>query len=1250
MLTNSALVDVWNPGLGMFEEKPRSQVQVTDLVLVKRGCHFPADLILLCTSEPDRLLCYVETSSFDGETNLKQREAFKPVINALDKTPPRAYTHWRDCSEHAANDLSRKGVVLSAEEPNCELDNYAAEMGCMNHPPESVPMTAVILCGCTLRQTSWVLGFVAQTGSDTKIMMSVPKPVTKDSKIGKSIRLHMIYLLALLTFCILISTAWSFWFTYHDTHYNYMWSLQLPHWIGNSVADKAKFIFVEFFHYFLMLYHMLPVSLYVSMTAAKAAQAQFIEWDTKIYHSDTNTPTKVRNMKLNEELGSVTHIFSDKTGTLTCNIMEFRKCVVNGKAYGCDNKQEAEEQTALSSLSSSLSTSSIPAAQIRRKMATAVLEPQSAVLPRATTFVRVQPNQAHHQQTSNRSTSAINTHTPADGSRRSRYCNLDAPGLHKAIDRNDAHAHALQDFFCHLSLSHTVTPQNEEGVNPMPGSNMQMSASSPDELAMVAGAQCMGFDFFDKAVGWKEIYNRHKACRQRFMILAVLEFNSNRKRMSIVVQEPSVDGDSDSGRLLLLTKGADAAVFPLIRGFNGLNEMYWSSPSYGGAANQYIYETKVKIDEFAEEGLRTLVIAQRVLDEGAFREWNDKYVAACSDNDQLKLHKQNRENRIDDLMNELECDLELLGATAVEDKLQDGVSECIHNLIQGGIKIWMCTGDKEETAINIASACRMLESEMRIVVINQRHCPTKREIELVLHEERVLLMDDIAHAATDPDFILRKRALVIDGGALVKAMDPTDGLRLKSLFKDFSCQCDSVVCCRLSPAQKAEIVELIKGKKSELPGEKDWGGVAGATTLAIGDGKNDVPMILKADVGVGISNLEGVHAVNNSDFAVAQFRFLQRLLLVHGRWNYLRTSKLVCYVVYKTLLLWLPQWWFFFVASSGQYFYSEIGVQLYNIGFTALPALFLAVQDQDVSADTAETHPHLYRDLLRGKLYNSRVFWLWVSWSIGDATVIFWVMKSMLLLSLDDSSLWVMGHVTLTAVVIVANVRITLHQDSWKWYHLLVLVASIVLWFGTAIVSSSDIRLDDLLAAQQYGVFTRLVETSQFFLVLPPILVICMAIPFFFKAYSRYYDPAFRDLIQTGEQGKGSHAIKVGSRLWKQLVERPPTSLVFSDHFACRLTNAYETLCSSPQSRRELGRAAGDGLVRSSAAGMDSNYSAGPNTGPSDADGVRMRLDSRQILADAAQLASFSHDEDSKKVSTSLFAPMAASLRPMLTS
>ena len=269
---------------------------------------------------------------------------------------------------------------------------------------------------------------------------------------------------------------------------------------------------------------------------------------------------------------------------------------------------------------------------------------------------------------------------------------------------------------------------------------------------------------------------------------------------------------------------------------------------------------------------------------------------------------------------QIETDMVLLGATAVEDKLQDEVPECIANLAKAGINLWVLTGDKQETAINIGYSCNLLTDEMLDVFIIDG--TEKHEVAEVLRiDERVLANRD----HPENDF-----GLVITGNALAHALDPD----LQDLFVEVSLKCKAVICCRVTPLQKAKVVELVKRSQS-------------AVTLAIGDGANDVSMIKEAQIGVGISGEEGTQAVLASDFSIAQFKYLERLLLVHGRWSYFRMCRFLDYFFYKNFAFTLMHFWFAFVSGfSATNAYDQWMITMYNVFYTSFPPLCIGLLDK----------------------------------------------------------------------------------------------------------------------------------------------------------------------------------------------------------------------------------------------------------------------------------------------------------------
>ncbi|CAN0299809.1 unnamed protein product, partial [Ectocarpus sp. 4 AP-2014] len=256
-------------------------------------------------------------------------------------------------------------------------------------------------------------------------------------------------------------------------------------------------------------------------------------------------------------------------------------------------------------------------------------------------------------------------------------------------------------------------------------------------------------------------------------------------------------------------------------------------------------------------------------------------------------------------------------------------------------------------------------------------------------------------------------ALIIDGQALALATDPSCSKYLAEL----AMECSAVVCCRMSSDQKRAVVALVRETRPE------------ARTLAIGDGANDVAMIQEAHIGISISGQEGMQAVNASDFAIAQFRFLQKLMLFHGRQNYRRMSKLIVYTFYKNVLMAIPMAWYVVANGySGQKFYTEGAIQFYNIIFTAWPVLFLGCFDRDVSLHDTDNFPQLYTLGINDVYFNAKTFWSWMSQAICEAALITFVPLFLLKGGPADYgsevSLFDFGGTTFTLVVLLANTKV----------------------------------------------------------------------------------------------------------------------------------------------------------------------------------------------------------------------------------
>ena len=542
----------------------------------------------------------------------------------------------------------------------------------------------------------------------------------------------------------------------------------------------------------------------------------------------------------------------------------------------------------------------------------------------------------------------------------------------------------------HLAICHTIVTEEKDG-------KIEYKASSPDELALVNAGKYFGFVFLGRDSDQNIILDVQNT-RISIGILNIIEFTSDRKRMSVVIRLPG-------GKYRILCKGADSVLLPRL------------------APSDLIEKTYNHLEEFAIEGLRTLVLAQRDLSYEEYVNWNALYNNAMKD-------ILNREKKLAEVGELIEENLNLVGATAIEDRLQDRVPEAINHLRQAGIKVWVLTGDKIETAVNIGFSCNLLTNSMTRITIDA----------ISTNDVREELEKGWALTNTDPT---KQYALVISGEALIRATRKD----LSILLIKLSDVCSVVLCCRVSPQQKADIVKLIRLAKSS------------ALTLAIGDGANDVNMITAAHVGIGIAGLEGSQAVRASDYSIGQFYFLQRLLFVHGRECYRRNATLICFNFYKNVLLVIPLLYYgMFSAFSGQLLYNIWTYQLFNIVFCAMPIVIYAIFDVDLPHSELQSNPAFYKLGLYGKLFSTSIFWFWVLEAFVQGLVIVLISIFTICMTSGDQkygrmdNMWVASKLIFGLVVFLVNIKVYIFSCSHYWFSLLISMLSTLSYVGFTVI------------------------------------------------------------------------------------------------------------------------------------------------------------------------------------------------------
>ncbi|KAK4352667.1 hypothetical protein RND71_028185 [Anisodus tanguticus] len=477
-------------------------------------------------------------------------------------------------------------------------------------------------------------------------------------------------------------------------------------------------------------------------------------------------------------------------------------------------------------------------------------------------------------------------------------------------------------FLIVMAICNTVVPvQSKAGA-------ILYKAQSQDEEALVRAAARLNMVFLEKKGNILDI--NFNASLVQYEVLDTLEFTSERKRMSVVVR------DCQNGNIILLSKGADEAILPR---------------AHAGQQTRIFAEA---VEQYAQLGLRTLCLACRDLEEEEYHEWSLLFKEANSS-------LVDREWRVAEVCQRIEHGLEIIGVAAIEDRLQDAVPETIETLRKAGINFWMLTGDKQTTAIQIALSCNFVSPEPKgqLLLINGR---TEDEVGQSL--ERVLLTMRITNA--EPKDV----AFVVDGWALEIVLK-----HYRKEFTELAILSRTAICCRVTPSQKAQLVELLKSCEYR--------------TLAIGDGGNDVRMIQQADIGVGISGREGLQAARAADYSIGKFRFLKRLILVHGRYSYNRTAFLSQYSFYKSLLICFIQIFFSFISGvSGTSLFNSVSLMAYNVFYTSVPVL-VSVLDKDLSERTVMQHPQILFYCQAGRLLNPSTFAGWFGRSLFHAIVVF---------------------------------------------------------------------------------------------------------------------------------------------------------------------------------------------------------------------------------------------------------------------